>query len=63
MFKYLIAAIIGFFFGPIVHLIYTGYHFDYVEIIISLLFVVAAWCIFSKDGVAEQLKNIARRKK
>ena len=61
--KYIIAAVIGFLFCPIINIIHMGYQFGIVEFVMSAMFVGATWCLFGEDGLAESLKNLSTAKR
>lgn len=65
MYKYLIAAIIGFFSCPIACLMDGIYYYEwtYVDFFLAGLYALFVWCWCGKSGVYQQLKDYFKRRK
>ena len=65
MLKYLIAAAIGLFTSPVACLMHGIYYYEFgiSDVFLAGLYVFAVWLWCSKDGVYEQLKDYATRRK
>lgn len=65
MFKYLIAAIIGFFSCPIACLMNGVYYYEWtwVDFFLAGFYALIIWCWCGKNGVYRQLKDYFTRRK
>ena len=65
MYKYLAAAIIGFFSCPIACLMNGIYYYEWtwVDFFLAGLYALIVWCWCGKSGVYQQLKDYFTRRK